>query len=94
MKLALKIFAVVLIFVFFYSGFVPSEPCDIDKASLYCQLHPFSLLDFIGCALFIVGTLSLFGFFEIIQEEWDIEPKDWRWLSAGLIVVGFLLTLI
>src|SRR5688572_19092789 len=48
---------IIVMLFFFVIG--PDEPCDIDKASMYCRVHPLTLLDIIGLILFIWGVLWL-----------------------------------
>ena len=54
-------FIVVLLAVFAFTayGFFIEMPCDIDKIYLWCNLHPMSALDYIGCTLFYIGAFFL-----------------------------------
>ena len=55
------------LFLFTYYGFFEPQTCDIDREYLWCNLHPFTTFDLIGCVLFygaaavIAGVPKLFG---------------------------------
>lgn len=39
--------------------FVFKQPCGIDKEFISCQLHPFTVWDFVGVVMFYFGVLFL-----------------------------------
>lgn len=53
------VLAVAVLFTYF--GFFNTQPCDLDAVYLSCRLNPFTVGDFIGCALFYSGCVVLAG---------------------------------
>lgn len=62
MKYIASAIVLLVLFAFTYYGFFEPIACDIDNVGLWCNLHPFTTLDWIGLPMFLLGMFTvLFG---------------------------------
>lgn len=81
------ILAVVVCFTVF--GFLVPSYCDgIDNATLYCRLHPFKIIDLIGCVIFYGGAVMISG---VLNKFFTLSESKWTFIFFGVLVVGFIL---
>ncbi len=75
----------ILAIIFTIFGFFSHPPCDIDRVFLACRLSPFSVADFIGCAMFYGGCVVLSG---VLKPLYNPENSSkWNLISfAGLVL--------
>jgi hypothetical protein len=88
-KWAPKIGLGLIALIFTIMGFFSHQPCDIDKANLWCRLHPFGFLDFIGCAIFYFGCAWIGGFFKPVYNPEN--SSMWNWVTFAGLILGVLL---
>lgn len=82
------------VYLFTMYGFFWPQECDIDKIYLWCNLHPMSGFDYIGCIMFYAaaGFLALNPVFEklnIMNPEGSA-PYNVALFLIGAIGVGFI----
>lgn len=79
-------------FLFIKLGYVDAQVCDIDKASLYCHVHPNGALSIIGQILFGLSFVFITGVWKFFTGE-IITNNALAYAGIGFVVglIGVLL---
>lgn len=80
--------AVVICFTLF--GFVIKQECDIDRAYLWCRLHPLSLFDIIGCIMFYGGSVFISGLLPVKLYNPENSSK-WNLIWFAVMALSIIL---
>ena len=83
----LGIIGIVIVFTLF--AFVFEQPCGTYDRNLWCYVHPFKLLDLVGCILFYGGFVLMF-----VMDYLDTYAESvggaslWAWIYFAMLAVG------
>jgi hypothetical protein len=84
LRIGVGLFVLLVIAVFYVMGFMVEQPCGtIDKLYLWCNLHPLSVFDVFGVAMFTMGGLYISGISFFIWGEQDVKGA-WPQIVAFL----------
>lgn len=88
-----SVIVLLVVILFTYFGFFYPQECHpIDKEFLWCRLHPFTVVDLIGCILFYAGAAVLAGVTKLFGYDPVAVDGSWRtWATAGALVLGIVL---
>lgn len=88
-----RIILAVIVTVFLTMGLIVKQPCDIDQATLWCRLHPASILQILGVVLILAGAFILSGLWKGWLTLWNDENNTkWNTVFFVFLLAGFLLT--
>lgn len=85
--------ALILIIVLLHFFFFPQN-CDIDRAYLYCRVHPMQVQDILGLIIFIAAFYFLItGGRPFVKDDVYMAPhsSSWSFITLGAAAFGFFL---
>jgi len=89
-KYTVPVLMAIFVICFTLFGFFIKQDCDIDRVFLWCRLHPFSLGDFIGCAMWYAGCVFISGILPIRLYNPENSTK-WNLISFVGMVLSIVL---
>jgi len=84
-----KVIILSIVVCFTVFGFLVPQYCDpIDKEFLYCNLHPFKVIDLIGCIIFYGAATVISG----LLNKWvQLSESKWTFIAFAVLLIGFIL---